>query len=80
MKNDPARRAIRTLLQLIASGGLTVLVGEFVDGLTPRQAALTLAAWQVVVTYLQNVLEDKGTIPSLLKAPASDGANPVPEI
>lgn len=66
MKNltDPIVRAIRTFAQLIAGGALTGLVSLFTGGLTAQQATLVLAVWTVVVTYVQNLLEDTGAIPS----------------
>lgn len=64
--NRPARRAIRTALQLIAGGGLTALVALLADGLSPYWSAIVLAANTVVVTGIQNYLEAAGTIPTIL--------------
>lgn len=77
--NDATRRALRTVLQLIASGALTALVAAIVDGMDTKSTAIVLATWQVIVTFAQNALEDAGAIPALLKAPASSGENPVPD-
>lgn len=76
--SDAKRRTIRTLLQLIASGGLTALVAAVADGLTATQAASVLAAWNIVVTFSQNWAEDNTTFPAVFKAPASSGVNPEP--
>lgn len=65
--NDAVKRALRTAGQLVASGGLTLLVDKFAGGLDPEVAVLVLAGWQVVVTYLHNLLEDKGVVPPVLK-------------
>jgi hypothetical protein len=64
--SDALRRAGRTLLQLIAAGGLTALIAALVDGLDTKAATLTLAGWTVFVTYVQNLLEDKGTLHPVL--------------
>lgn len=78
--NDPVRRAIRTLLQFIAGGGLGLFVTDVVATITDaRLKSLILAVSVLVVTWAQNELEDRGYLPALVKAPASDGANPVPE-
>lgn len=76
---DSLRRAIRTLLQLIASGGLTALVDSFAGGLSPESATLLLMINTVLVTFLQNYLEDNTSFPAILKAPASPGENPTPK-
>lgn len=55
-------KAIRTLAQLIAAGGLTALVDQAVGGLTAAQASLVLTAWGVTVTYVHNLLENTGVI------------------
>ena len=78
--SDALRRAIRTAMQLIAGGGLGTVVTEIVAKTADPavKAAIVLASvW--VVTYAQNWLEDNTAFPALLKAPASEGENPVPE-
>lgn len=81
--NDSTRRGIRTALQLVvtlltngAVFGLLVLFGVevTVEGFTVVAAVLL-----PIVTTLLNGLEDKGSIPALLKAPASSGADPMPD-
>lgn len=86
---DSTRRALRTgidviLTVLTATVAAVVFPGlpELVDGWT---APGTMAAVGVVCgalllffTKLRNALEDSGRIPALLKAEASDGANPIP--
>lgn len=64
--NRATRKALRTLLQLIASGGLTVLVSAVAEGLSPTSAGLVLALNTVAVTFLQNLLEAEGVVPTLL--------------
>ena len=75
---DYVRRAIRTAIQLVASGALTALVDKIVGGMSPEAAGMVLAIWQIVVAFAHNALEDTGAIPALLKAPASSGEHPVP--
>lgn len=66
--NKGIRKALRTLAQLVVSGGLTALVAAVTDGLDPQTAVIVLAGWQVAVTFCQNALEAKGVVPELLPA------------
>lgn len=77
--SDALRRAIRTLLQFIVAGGLTTIVNELSNGLSPNNKVLVQGASMLVVTFAQNALEDSGKIPAVLKAQASSGENPVPD-
>lgn len=65
--SEAVKRALRTAGQLVASGALTALVDKLAGGLDPQVAALVLAGWQVVVTYVHNALEDKDVVPTVLK-------------
>lgn len=76
---DPARRALRTLFQFVAAGGLTQLVDEIAADLDGTAKAAVFMVAALVVAYAQNELEDRGRIPALIKAPASGGAHPVPD-
>lgn len=60
-------RAVRTLAQLIAAGGLTALVDQATGGLSAEQAALVLTGWGVFVTFIHNLLENVGAVPPVLK-------------
>lgn len=86
---DSTRRAVRTaldaLLALVAAVAAVLVVPGFsdvLDGMTTTGATATVgvivAAATVFLTKLRNALEDRGTIPAVLKAPASDGVDPVP--
>ncbi len=64
---DVGNRVIRTLIQLIAAGGATALF-EAVTDLAPAQyQALILAIFMMIITFCQNVAEDLGLIPKVLK-------------
>lgn len=87
--SDSTRRALRTgldaVLALVAAVGAALVVpgfGDVLDGMTGAGATATIggivAALTVFLTKLRNALEDRGTIPAVLKAPASDGVDPVP--
>ena len=76
--SDPIRRALRTLFQFVAAGGLTQLVDEIAADLDGTAKAAVFMAAALLVTYAQNELEDRGKVPAFIKAPASDGVNPVP--
>lgn len=80
--SDSTRRALRGILDLIPAGIAAVLIMVPVLGLEASQvAAVTafLSALVVALAKIRNALEDAGYLPALLKAPASDGENPVPE-
>jgi hypothetical protein len=64
-----SRKAIRTLLQLAAGGGLTALVDLAAHGLSPGTAGAILVAWGTAVAFLHNFLETNGTVPVLLPTP-----------
>ena len=70
----PTQRAIRTLLQTIAGGGLTALVVAVANGLPPGVVAVVMGAWTALVAFVQNQLEASGTIPPLLGARHDDTA------
>lgn len=84
---DALRRAIRTFVQtflgsIATSGVLSAAATEgVVDWSVLKKVLMAAVASGAValVSFVQNALEDKGTIPALLKAPASDGVDPVPE-
>ncbi len=78
--SDAIRRGIRTVLAVLAAGaaGLGVLV--VVGVLTADEAAAAGAVMTFlsgVITAGWNALEDRGTVPSVLKSAASSGANPI---
>lgn len=54
---------------MAAAGSLTALVAAAADGLNPTTAGIAVAAWGVLVTFLQNYLETAGKIPTLLPTP-----------
>ncbi len=78
-RNDPARRALRTLIQLVAAGGLTWLTDQLAQDIPNEYVPYMVGAYTVLVTLCQNALEDAGKVPALLKGKASSGANPVPD-
>lgn len=79
MLNDSWRRGLRTAYQLVVSLVAVLPTLALLDwGDDTGKALATLMVWGAVFTKLINALEDKGLIPAFLKAPASDGANPVP--
>ncbi|CAA9547241.1 MAG: hypothetical protein AVDCRST_MAG19-473 [uncultured Thermomicrobiales bacterium] len=83
--NDATRRALRTLLQVgigfVLAGGLAEVVNAYADewAIAGANRMLVTAALTVAVTFAQNYAEDRGAIPAIGKAPASGGANPVPD-
>lgn len=84
---DPVRRAVRTFAQAFLGSLLTsgVLSAASTDGVVDwsalKKAGIAAIAGAVVafLTFVQNVLEDNTSMPALLKAPASEGENPVPD-
>lgn len=63
-------KAIRTVFQLLVSGGFTVMVNEFASGLSPGGKLGVAGGFLVLTTFAQNSLETAGTIPVLLPSPA----------
>lgn len=76
---DSVRRGIRTLLDAILAVLAAGVIEEFFVNMTDTQRAVLALALVGAITTIKNALEDAGKIPALLKAPASDGADPVPE-
>lgn len=92
---DSIRRAIRTALQafigtfaLLAIPWATDIVTAIVnarpyelnfDVLQSAGIAGVFAAGIAIVSWVQNALEEKTNMPAILKAPASEGKNPVPD-
>ena len=78
--NDSTRRALRTGYQfVVALAGIvpTFLLALPTDSPLATRMAVVLGFLTLATKFL-NSLEDRGVIPAWLKAPASDGANPVP--
>lgn len=65
--NDTTGRIGRSVIQLVAAGGLTALVGVVSNGLGPVASAGLLAGSAFAVIVAQNLLEDHGLIRPLLK-------------
>jgi len=80
--NDSTRRALRTIFDLVPAvlATLAVLVPLLdLDAGTVAKIGALVATITVVFAKVRNGLEDAGVIPAVLKAPASDGADPVPD-
>lgn len=54
---------------MAVAGALTGFINELANGLTPTHAGLVMGFWGVVVTFLQNWLETRGSIPTILPSP-----------
>lgn len=61
------RRAIRTLLQLIAGGALYGLTEQIAMDIPTEYAPYLMIGYTFLVAFLQNVLEDSGRVPALMK-------------
>lgn len=77
--NDPLRRSLRGFFQIGFVEAILQLVIAFGVDLTEAQHAAILVVAPFFVAFIQNYLEDNSALPALLKAPASDGENPVPD-
>ena len=67
--NRGIRKLGRTFLQVVASGGATVIVDVIANGLGPQTRMVWTFAWLMFFTFAQNTLETKGIIPTLFPAP-----------
>lgn len=65
--NRTVSRGLRTLLQLVAAGGLTALFNAIADGLSPNLKSVVLALNLIGITLAQNFLESAGKVPTLLE-------------
>lgn len=77
--NDWWRRAVRTLIQLVAGGGLAWLTDQLAHDLPAQYVPYMMGFYTVLVALCQNALEDAGKLPAVLKAKPSAGADPVPD-
>lgn len=78
--SDSTRRGLRTAYQALVSLVAVLPTLALLDwGDDTGKAIATMIAWGAVFTKLINALEDRGVLPAFLKAPASDGAHPVPD-
>lgn len=55
---DWAARVLRTLLQMIAGGGLTVFFDQAIRDIDPRYAPYVALGATLLVTFCQNIVED----------------------
>lgn len=70
--SDATRRAIRTFLQVVlaAVAGVPAAVGAFdLPASTVAKVTGLLAVLVPLVTYTVNALEERGTLPDVLKKP-----------
>lgn len=64
---DWIARIVRTLAQMIAGGGFTLLFDQFVKDIAdPYKVYVALGA-TLFVTFVQNMLEESGAVPTVLK-------------
>lgn len=80
--SDAVRRGFRSgLWMLIAmTGAVPALAAAFdLSAGTVAKITAVFTAVVAIVTAGINAAEDAGVVPSLLKSPASGGANPVPD-
>lgn len=77
--NDATRRSIRGLLQIAVVEAFLRVLEAFGVPINEDQHAAILVLASPLVAFAQNMLEDRAGLPALLKAPASEGQNPIPE-
>lgn len=76
--SDALRRSIRGLVQIGFVSAIIVLLAAFdIISWNETQTAAVMAVATPIVSFIQNFLEDAGSIPAYGKSPASVGANPV---
>jgi hypothetical protein len=80
VKYDWIRRAVRTGLQLIASGALFALTEQLAKDVPAEYTPYVLGGYTLLVAGVQNFLEDNvAGMPAILKGKPSAGQNPVPD-
>ena len=65
--NETSKRAVRTMVQLVAGGGLTGVIAALSSGLNQQETAVVMAVMTLVVTFCQNWAEESGWVKPLLK-------------
>ena len=63
------RDAFQALLAVVAGGGSYILLDALIHTLNPLWGAALTVVFKVVVTYAQNYLETKGSVPVMLPSP-----------
>ena len=64
---DAKGRILRTLLQLIAGGALTALTDQLATDIPAAYAPYLVIAYTLLVTAVQNYLEETGTVKPVMK-------------
>lgn len=64
---DWIARIVRTLAQMIAGGGFTLLFDQFVKDIDPKWQPYVALGATLFVTFVQNMLEEAKKVPILLK-------------
>lgn len=64
------KKGLRTVAQVAAGGGLTLLVTALTGTMTPTTAALVMGAFTAFVAFSQNWAEGAGKVPVLLPTPS----------
>ena len=68
------------LAQVTFVAALIQLYNAFApNDLTADQVTAVMVIATPLTAFVQNFFEDRGTIPSVLKSPASSGADPMPK-
>lgn len=65
--NDPTKRALRTLAQASTVAAVLAVAVAFGVPLTEMQVGAIMALATPLLSAVQNLLEEAGTVPTLLK-------------
>jgi len=75
--SDALRRSLRGLVQIGFVSAIIIMLAAFeIISWNETQTAAVMAVATPIVSFIQNLLEDNGTIPAYGKSPASAGADP----
>jgi hypothetical protein len=69
-------RVLRTLVQMVAGGGLAALTDQIVTDIPASYAPYAVIGYGLLVGVAQNLLEEMNAIPALLKSTTSVQADP----
>lgn len=61
------QRVGRTIIQMIAGGGMTVLIDQIATDLPTSWTAYFVIGWSIVVGAVQNIAEELGWIKPIMK-------------
>ena len=64
-----ARDVFQSVLAVVAAGGTAALIDLIAGSVSPAVGVVLVVIYKILVTYAQNYLETRGTVPAMLPSP-----------